>query len=109
MISKVSDKIPVLHCEAYTVPDLLCQKIMADKSLLVAKSRIARASGSEKTSVPALTVFVCQVLSGFQLQSKLRLRSTLLALKRPGAVSASFGISSTVNPVSYTHLRAHET
>src|SRR5690606_23207013 len=61
----------------------LCQKIAASGFSLSIQSLSARASGSEKACVPALTISARQVLVGFHLQSKFRLRSTPLALKRP--------------------------
>src|ERR1035437_1216883 len=77
--------MPFSHCDAYTVPDWLCQKTATAGLFFKRKSRKACASSSENGALPPLTVFDCHVLFGCHLQSKLRLRSTSSALNRPDA------------------------
>src|SRR3989344_2070686 len=84
-MASVSGRIPSSHSEAYTAFAWLCQKITASGLFSKTKFRKARASGSENGLDPALTVLSRHLLVGFQSQSKLRLRSTSWALKRPEA------------------------
>src|SRR3989344_1098701 len=83
IISSVAGRIPSLHSDAYTALACECQNINASGLFSATKFRKAFASGSEKAAVPALTVLLLHVASGFHLQSKLRLRSTPFAFMRP--------------------------
>src|SRR3989344_5124685 len=101
-MSSVSGRIPALHSDAYTALAWLCQKTTTSRLFSKTKFWKALASGSENAADPALTVFVFQVPFGFQLQSKLRLRSTSCALKRADSkIFWSFVTSATVKWLSF--------
>src|SRR3990167_9631361 len=94
MPARVAASMPPLHSDAYTAFAWLCQKTTMVGRQAKTTVRMARASGSEKGAWPALTSALRHVALGCHLQSKLRLRSTSLALKRPSACTAAEAVTS---------------
>src|SRR3990167_3335173 len=93
MPARVAASMPPLHSDAYTAFAWLCQKTTMVGRQAKTTVRMARASGSEKGAWPALTSALRHVALGCHLQSKLRLRSTSLALKRPSACTAAEAVT----------------